>query len=390
MTRICGIIAEYDPLHNGHAWHLAEARKITRADVIVCMMSMYFTQRGMPALLSPHERAKMALRAGADIVLGLPVSFSLCDGERFAAGGVSILRLLGAQALSFGAEPEGIPWIEPAAALLEKPTEAFQAAFRALLDRGLSFPKAQGDALAQSLKADPSLFSLPNTALSICYARANMRQHAGLALYPIPRRGDYLATELPEDQRALPSATAVRAAALKGDWQSVRRSMPESAYLALKQGFDAGKVHLPEALTPLLRWALRNEGKILSLPDLSEGIENRFAAAANCLDRSEMVLTIKSKRYPYARISRLLSNLLLGTDRSQLQPLPSHAYLLAARKEHTALLRQLQSDDFHLHTSLNSSCTAYEEQLDARAEALWSLGAGQPFGAIYREKPFIV
>ena len=102
--RICGIIAEYDPLHCGHAWHLSEARRRTGADYVVCVMSGSFTQRGMPALLSPHTRAEMALRAGADLVLQLPVSFSLCDAERFALGGVEILRQLGAEALCFGAE----------------------------------------------------------------------------------------------------------------------------------------------------------------------------------------------------------------------------------------------------------------------------------------------
>ena len=115
--RICGVIAEYDPLHNGHAWHLSEARRRTGADLIVCVMSGSFTQRGMPALLSPHTRAEMALRAGADLVLQLPVSFSVCEAERFAMGGLAILRQVGVEYLCFGAEPEGIPVLEKAATL---------------------------------------------------------------------------------------------------------------------------------------------------------------------------------------------------------------------------------------------------------------------------------
>lgn len=83
---MAGIIAEYDPLHNGHAWHIAQARAASGDEPTVVVMSCCFTQRGMPVLLSPHARAEMALRAGADIVLGLPVSFSVCEAERLRAG----------------------------------------------------------------------------------------------------------------------------------------------------------------------------------------------------------------------------------------------------------------------------------------------------------------
>ena len=148
---ICGIIAEYDPFHNGHAWQLREARRLTQADHMICVISGSFTQRGMPALLAPHQRAQMALDAGADLVLQMPYSFSVCNAERFALGGVYILKQLGVEALCFGVEQDSIPIIENAAALLESPSDIFKKQLRQALDAGDSFPKAQGQALSQSL-----------------------------------------------------------------------------------------------------------------------------------------------------------------------------------------------------------------------------------------------
>ena len=166
---MAGIIAEYDPLHNGHAWHIAQARAASGDEPTVVVMSCCFTQRGMPALLSPHARAEMALRAGADIVLGLPVSFSVCEAERFALGGVSILARTGlVHSLSFGVEPGNEDCILPAAQLLETPDSTFQAALRKGLDQGLPFPRAQGEALAARLGLPPDCLAAPNTVLPIC------------------------------------------------------------------------------------------------------------------------------------------------------------------------------------------------------------------------------
>ena len=386
--RICGVIAEYDPLHNGHAWHLSEARRRTGADLIVCVMSGSFTQRGMPALLSPHTRAEMALRAGADLVLQLPVSFSVCEGERFAMGGAAILRQVGAEYLCFGAEPEGIPVLEKAAAQLEEPGAEYQARLHALLNEGMAFPAAQGQALAESLGAAPVLLAQPNTALAICYLRAIHRLRAQITPVPVPRSGSYHAEDLQAD--CLPSATAVRAACLGREWEKVKASMPEESYALLQAAFQSGQYHLPDALTPLLRWKLRQGTDFSRLPGLSEGIENRLQLAANGQTREEMVLAVKSKRYSYARINRLLAHVLLDTDARRLEPLPRHALVLGFRKGASGLLKNSADESFSFISQMPAHPPTYEMQLDARADDLWNLGANQPFGAIYRQKPVIL
>ena len=386
--RICGIIAEYDPFHNGHAWQLEEARRVSGADLVICVISGCFTQRGMPALFDPHTRAAMALQNGADLVLQFPYSFSVCSAERFALGGVHILKQLGAQALSFGAEPESIPYIEQAALLLEQPTEAFLSCLHQRLDSGDSFPKAQGIALAEALQADPAVFALPNASLAISYARANLRLNTGMALYPIPRSGQYHSELIPFDG-TLPSATAVRNAILSEQWDAVKASVPAASFSLIESAVQHGNYHHPQALDPLLRWTLRQENDFSTLPDLSEGIENRLTLAADYTDRSDMVLAVKSKRYSYARVNRLLTHALMGTNGKLLSPLPAYAYVLGFRKEASSLLRNAAQNNLSTPSSARAGET-YEMDLDIRADDLWNIGANKPFGAIFREKPLIL
>lgn len=385
---ICGIIAEYDPFHNGHAWHLQEARRISGADCLICVISGSFTQRGMPALLPAHVRAAMALKAGADIVLQLPVSFSVSNAERYAAGGVWTLKQLGASSLCFGAEPEGIAYIARAAEALENPDSRFETQLKQALSAGISFPEAQGKALAESLNANESAFSLPNTALAIAYARANIRLNGGMALYPIRRLGSYHDPKLTDDG-SFPSATAVRNAILAGKWEAVAKAVPKETYQMIGEAWERHGFHAPEALDDLLRWKLRENHDFERLPDLSEGIENRLSRAADCRCRQEMVYAVKTKRYPYARINRILTHVLLGTERDKLDALPQYAYILGFKRRFSPLLRLPKENAFQLFTAAGQA-QSYDLLLDIRADDLWALGAGQPFGALYRNKPVIL
>ena len=124
-VRIVGVIAEYNPFHAGHAWQLREARRLSGADYVVAVMSGCFTQRGEAALLTPADRARMALECGADAVFALPACWAVRDAEHFALGGVDLLHELGCDAISFGAECAEHPLLHSCAALLESPTAAF-------------------------------------------------------------------------------------------------------------------------------------------------------------------------------------------------------------------------------------------------------------------------
>jgi len=386
--KVCGIIAEYDPFHRGHEWHILRAREKSGADIVLCVMSMYFTQRGMPAILSPHARAAMAVEGGADIVLGLPTAFSVCDAEHFALGGISILKAAGiTDCLSFGIEKEGLPVFERATDLLDHPDQDFTDRLHAALNRGLSFAAAQGEALSACLDVPPQVLSAPNTVLAISYVRACRRLAADLEFCPVQREGSYHSHSLSEAGFA--SASAIRDAVSRGDLDAAKAAMPSYAARMLDAAIRSDDHHPSEALTPLLRYILRSREDFSSLPGLSEGLENRLASAADSLTRDAMVQAIKTRRYTYARISRLMTHVLLNTEASSLPELPAYAHLLAFRRSASPLLKEMQQSGLKLYPSLPPSDASYCALLDKKADDLWSLGAGRPFGGIYRSRPYI-
>lgn len=386
--KICGIIAEYDPFHKGHAYHIQEAKKTSGADFIICVMSTSFTQRGMPALLSAHDRAEMALRCGADVVLGVPYAFSVCDAEKFALGGVEILRKTGVvDTLSFGIERDGLNHFIKAAELLENPDEAYLSALKQGLNNGLTFAKAQGEALSKALCVDANIFALPNTSLAVCYARACRKTKADFLFAPVIRSGDYHADKL--DAKFLPSASAVRQALSEGDTEAVRKAMPEDAYRILLRAKEENRLQKYTPLDSVLRYKLCGEN-LSSLPDLSEGIENRFRDAANESNRNDMVLSIKSKRYTYARINRLLSHLLVGANAADIPVLPDYAYLLGFREAAAPLLHRIGESELNLLHRLPSDTLSPMQALDRRADDMWAIGAENKFGYLYRAKPVII
>lgn len=390
IMKVCGIIAEYDPFHKGHAWQIEQAKKLSGADYVICVMSMTFTQRGMPALLYPHDRAQMALLGGADLVLGVPYAFSVCDAERFALGGVEILRRCGiVHALSFGIEEEGLDAFADAAKLLENPTEDYLKTLRSKLNQGLPYPRAQGEALAYALHKDANVFSLPNTSLAICYARAVQQTQAAFSLHPVIRKGSYHDTALQDDTCAFSSASAIRAAIQNEKWHDVSNALPAQAFDVLMKAKKEKRVQLYQPLDALLRWRLRNDA-FDQLPDCSEGIENRFREAANANTRDEMVLSIKTKRYTYARINRLMAHVLTQTNKAAIFPLPQYAYVLGFKKSAAHLLHAIDEKSLTLLHRLPTGPLSPMLELDRRADDLWAIGAQQPFGALYRAKPVIL
>lgn len=382
--RVVGVIAEYNPFHLGHAHHLARARQLANADAVVVVMSSVFTQRGDAALLSPADRARMALAAGADAVFALPAAWAVRDAEHFALGGVSILAGLGCNAISFGTENTDLSALQTAAQLLETPDEAFSAAIRARMDAGLPYPAALAAAMDSAHPGCGALLANPNSTLAVCYLRALMRLKATMEVVPVQRVGGYHDSAL---GNALPSATALRGAILRGDWARVRSAMPEDAYRILRQAAADGRLHRPEALDSALLYRLRtmSADAYAALPDASEGIENRLAAAAEIArSREELLQAAKTRRYPYARLSRMATHALLGlTDEAlRAEPLPQAAWLLGFRSDKRELFTHFRergtlpilgkAADFDRSTPwFAAECKAYD---------IWSLGADQPAG----------
>lgn len=381
MSRIVGVISEYNPFHLGHAHQLQTARETAKADYVVVVMSGCFTQRGDAALLSPHERARMALSCGADAVFALPAVWSVRDAERFALGGVSALHALGCDVISFGSESaDGAP-LMAAARLLEAPDDAFQQRLTALTDSGASYPAALAAAADAVVPGAGALLSQPNSTLAVCYLRAMLRLGSHMEVCPIPRASAYHATSL---TGALPSATALRGAILRGDWRSAEAAMPPAAFAILADCAAQGQLHRPDALDTALLARLRtmSTDEYAALPDSSEGIELRLhEAAQSACTREDLLLLAKTRRYPYARLSRLATHALLGIthDALKAQPLYDTPWLLGFRQEARPLISLLSSRT-PLLTRASDLEAAPWFPTERRAWDLWALGASLPAG----------
>ena len=381
--RTVGIIAEYNPFHRGHAHHLRRARELARADAVVVVMSSCFTQRGEAALLSSSVRARMALREGADAVFALPAMWSVRDAEHFALGGVSLLRSLGVDAISFGAETADTERLHAAARLLESPDERLSEAAQRHLSRGLPWPAALAAAAEEVSPGMGALLSSPNNTLAVCYLRAMLRLKADMDVCPVPRQGGYHDTALGD---AFPSATALRGAILRGDWPGARQAMPENVFPLLREEALHGRLHRPDAIDLPLLYRLRgmDSDALARLPDLSEGIEERLRnAAQSARAREELLQAAKTRRYPYARLSRLCAHALLGFTGELLAgtPLPPAAWLLGLRDSARPLMAQLGGSGFPLIAKAADADRAQPWfQAELRALDLWALGAGLPAG----------
>ncbi len=382
--RTVGVIAEYNPFHSGHAYQLHEARQQTNADCVVAVMSGCFVQRGDAAILSPAVRTEMALKNGADAVILLPSMWSVRNAENFALGGVSLLDALGCDCISFGAETADLSVLSSAASLLE--TAAIASSLHVQLSRGLPYPAALAAAVSAVSPEAAEVLASPNNTLAVCYLRAMTRLHSAMTAAPILRKNDHRATAA---SGALSSAAAIRSAVLRGDWHTAQSAMPERAADLLMNQAAAQHLHRPEALDLVLLSHLRtmSDDDYARLPDLSEGIENRLHRAANtAVTRESLLEEAKTRRYPYARLSRLATCALLGITADSLSSdaLPPVAILLGYRKDCAGLLSQLARGRIPLCSP--SSCSRQDAwfQVEERAWQLWALGAGLPGDLLLR------
>jgi len=380
---IVGIICEYDPFHLGHKRQFELIRRQLPDARIVCLMSGCFTQRGMPAVHMPAHRARAALLAGADAVMELPCAFAVRDAEHFALGGVDVLTRLGfVTHLSFGTE-SGIQLLQPAAVLLEHPTPTFTAALKKALEDGSSFAAAQGKALDECFPDAASPWSKPNNILALCYLRALIRLNSPLLPLPVLREGDYHAKDLGANQ--WPSASAVRQSFWTGDLPSASKAC----------GWDlpVSPVCAPDALDTLLLYRLRTSSleQLAQLPDCSEGLENRLQACAyQSTSRTALLEALKTKRYAYARLSRLCCHALLGVTQQWLDrhPTPEYVRLLGLKKESSDLTALFKGSRIRIIAKAADQVEMLS--LDQTAYDLWALGAGLPAGLLFRQGVTVV
>lgn len=304
-----GIIAEYNPFHNGHCLQIQEIRRHFPNAGIVVAMSGSFTQRGTVAILDKWRRAEAAVRHGASLVLELPTVFSTRSAQYFAEGGVRLLDRLGVvDVLTFGSECENLETLVRLADEIDANQQSVVLKNR--LQKGGSYAAAITEATAPD--AD---IRQPNVILAVEYLRAIRRFHANFSPMPLPRfsAGHHNPAIPSEGIFPVASASAIRAALTKGNERDALRAVPEDVGTMLSDARTHGYSDMEHLFRPLLVKLLTASSENLrSNLGVNEGIENRIRRAALAAHSySELTEAVQSKRYPFARIRRLLLHILL-------------------------------------------------------------------------------
>ena len=374
--QICGIIAEYNPFHLGHAHHIAETRRKMGAEGIMAVMSGSFTQRGAPALTDKWTRARMAVEGGANLVLELPFCFACGSAEYFAGGGIRLLAGTGCvQAVSFGVEggPVQMPAPESADA---------KETLRQALRLGNSYPAAVYAAAKEAGEA------LPNRLLALEYLRAVQTYAPALEACQITRQGAGYHSLGAEGGYL--SATGARALFFQGKLKQLREYLPASAARILEQCYAEGRYAKWENLSAYaLGFLRRGETVLRGGAYVGEGLEHRFyRAACEAKDLGGLLERVKTKRYPYARLARILANALVGLSAEELsrftQNGPGYLRVLAADETGERLLKEMKK-----HASLPIITRAGQAkqlpelsrkmfELDCRAADIFALAFENP------------
>lgn len=325
MATVLGIIAEYNPFHNGHLYQIEEAKKQTGAEYVVAIISGNFTQRGNTSLVNKWTKAQMALENGVDIVLELPTVYSISSAENFAQGAIKVLESLRiVDTLCFGTETGDFAALNNIANVLYHEPKEYSAILNHELGKGISYPKARENALMMYLndiKRYANILSGSNNILAIEYLKALKKLKSEIKPFPIERKKVYYNDEKIVDEFA--SSTAIRKLVALEQYDDLRKVMPRNSYMLLKEEIRKGSYVLDlikyekEILYTLRKMNIK---EIADLPDVSEGLEYAIKNAANsCNSLLEFVNIVKSKRYTQTRIQRILVYVLLGITKKDME-----------------------------------------------------------------------
>lgn len=328
--KTAGIIAEYNPFHNGHAYHLSEVRKKANADYLVIVMSGNFMQRGVPAMLDKYQRAKMALQNGADLVLELPCLFACSSAEYFAKGAVSIFHQLGViDALGFGCENDNLSLLQQAADLLLSEPEEYRAVLQDSLKKGSSFPAARSMALKSCLgnHFSEQILASPNSILGIEYLKALKALSSSMEPIAIKREGAaYGDTKL---HSSYSSALAIRNALFnnkntESNLDILKGHVPDSVLSLIQERYCKTMPITTNDFSALLHYKLLLEAEkgyteYLDISkDLSDKIRKNLPLYTNF---DSFCMLLKSKELTYTRICRCMTHILLNIKQQDLENL---------------------------------------------------------------------
>ena len=385
MYKLAGIIAEYDPFHNGHAWQLQQAKALGAQRVAVAM-SCGLTQRGALPLLPESIRVQAALTCGADLVFALPAPYACSGAECFARAGVQLLAAAGCDALVFGAETPDAALLMEAARVLSG--AEYRTALKARLAAGARSFAAARQAAVEAVCPGTGLAALldkPNNNLAVEYCKAILELGASLVPIPLPRQGAGHGQALTETGGQFASASALRTLWQNGGADAAAPYVPAEVLPLYREAFAAGQytdlAAAQRCQLALLRSRCAGTAPFAQVRGISEGLEHRLEAAVrSSTTHAELLDSLTTVRYPRARMRRLAMDAALGYSADAFPALPPYLHLLGAQKDALPLLKAAALPVSHSLARLaeqNAPCRAV---VDAQLRAC-------DFGALCRKKP---
>ncbi|MBQ9662468.1 MAG: nucleotidyltransferase family protein [Oscillospiraceae bacterium] len=367
-----GIVAEYNPFHLGHEYHIRESRRLAGEEsAVVAVMSGDFVQRGEAAAFSKHARAEAACRCGADLVIELPLPWSIASAEGFADGAVQLLAALGADTLSFGCETTDLGELEDIASLLTEPTflEETKELLKAAPAR--SYASARQEATERRLGRPLAVLQQPNSILALEYLKAVHRHGFSLTPLPILRKG--AGHDETGEAEGLLSASELRRRL--GTGEKTEDFMPGEATAVYAEETEAGRMahdRKRQDLLMLSRLRFLKEEDYLSLPDAGDGLGSRiWSAVKTACSYEEILASAATRRFPLARVRRCCVAAALGVNAGDRLSAVPYARVLAFDERGRALLREAaQRGQIPILTK-----TAHVSGLEEQAQRVFDLGA---------------
>ncbi len=386
-----GLITEYNPFHNGHAYHIEKAKMLTGADRVIVVMSGDFVQRGAPAVMPKHLRAESALLSGASLIIELPVCFATGSAEYFAQGSISLLNQLGCiDSICFGSECGDLHLLKEIAQILADEPIEYQTALKQALKEGASFPAARQEALNIYSDKYSEILASPNNILGIEYLKALAKIHSKMEPFTIKRIGaGYHDMDI---DGQFSSATAIRSdiyqlADVNSSSESlplthIQTQVPSSCHELMKKNYQTRYPVKADAFSLLLKAKLLSEtaGSLSHYLDMSPELANRILRLRNdYLSFEQFCDLLKTKELTRSRISRSFIHVLLGITNDWLTAMKApapYARILGFRRDHADLLGILKrTSDIPLITSPARAVladTAYQMlELDIYASNLY-------------------
>lgn len=400
-----GIIAEYNPFHNGHAYQISMAKKMTGADYCIIVMSGDFVQRGAPAVMDKYIRTRSALENGADLVLELPVCYAAGSAEYFASGAIALLDKLGVtDTLCFGCECDDIALLSELADALLDETPQFKQVLRQQMKAGVSYPQARNHALsvtAPHLTGSLHILQTPNNILGLEYLKALKKRQSSIQPHSVNRMGSGYHTAGLESSYS--SALAIRESiSQRKEIRYIKEQVPTTVYSAMEEAFGHTFPVLPNDLSALLPYKLLLEQSrgYTSYLDIDASFSDRLTRMLfSYTDYESFCERLKTKNMTYTRVSRNLLHILLDICQKDMDTFCREDYiyyarmlgfkkeaepLLGAVKERTEipLLSKLADADDLIDSTNGKKMLA----ADIRAGHIYSLLVQQKFGGPIRNE----